>query len=96
MPSINKMRVSNVYFDTNSRFYDDIIIPASEGKLLIEAGNGSGKTLFMQCILQSIVPGLYFRRKNSENKEQPTIRNLFRSNNKNTDAIHSMIEWSLD
>ena len=94
MPSINKLRVSNVLFDNNSRFYDDIVIPVNEGRLLIEAENGSGKTLLMQCILQSVKPMLYFHRKNAEHSEQPTIRNLFRSNQNTT--MHSMIEWTLD
>lgn len=94
MPSINKVRVSNVVFDHDSRFYDNIVIPVNDGRLLIEAENGSGKTLLMQCILQAVKPGLYFHRKNSERSEQPTIRHLFKSNNNTT--IHSMIEWTLD
>lgn len=87
MPSINKFRVSNVKFMNDKRFYDDLVICANEGKFLFEGENGDGKTLYMQCVAQSVKPNSYFRKENK-------IKRLFEENS-NT-VIHSMMEWSLD
>lgn len=87
MPGINKTRVANVNFMNNTRRYDDLVIPMNSLNSLIDGENGDGKTLYAQCIFQSIIPNSYFHPDN-------TIKKLFKDNSNTT--IHSMIEWELD
>lgn len=87
MPSINKLRVANVNFKDNSRRYDDVIIPVNGLNTIIDGENGDGKTLYAQCVFQTIIPNSYFHPANK-------IARLFEDNNNTT--IHSMIEWELD
>lgn len=56
MPSISKIRVTNVVFeDGNKRFNDELFLfDGHNGAILLE--NGGGKTVFIHSVLQAVLP----------------------------------------
>src|SRR5690625_377146 len=56
MPSISKIRLTNVVFeDGNKRFNDEVFLfDGHNGAILLE--NGGGKTVFIHTVLQAVLP----------------------------------------
>lgn len=88
MPELYRARVANVKYNSGLNLYDDYILDLGGTNTLIDLENGQGKTLFLQCIAQTIVPGAKF------SKNWP-VSKLFDESNDNR-FIHCMTEWKLD
>ena len=88
MPSINKIRLSNIKYSHGQKYYDDIILDVDGKSFLVEYANGGGKTFLAQCMMQTILPKSHFTAKHP-------IEELFDNENKNN-TIHSLVEWKLD
>lgn len=56
MPSINKIRLTNVVYEEGSKRYNDelFLFDNYNGAILLE--NGGGKTVFIQTVLQAMIP----------------------------------------
>ena len=56
MPSISKIRFTNVVYEGGSKRYNDdiFVFEGNNGAILLE--NGGGKTVFIQTVLQAILP----------------------------------------
>lgn len=56
MPSINKIRLTNVIYEEGNKRYNDelFLFDGNNGAILLE--NGGGKTVFIQTALQAILP----------------------------------------
>lgn len=56
MPSISKIRFTNVVYEGGSKRYNDdiFVFDGHNGAILLE--NGGGKTVFIQTVLQTILP----------------------------------------
>ncbi|GEM_PF-2966557 len=88
MPSINRIRICNVYYNDRKDFFDDLILNAFGDDMLTEMFNGGGKSLILQCIAQTVLP-------NSMIQEEWEFKKLFSKTNNNNN-IHIMVEWNLD
>lgn len=88
MPSMNKVRISNVIYDAGAKFYDDFVLDIDDRSFLIEYTNGGGKTFLAQCIMQCILPKSHFT-------EKHPFKELYSKEN-NNNTIHSLIEWKLE
>lgn len=82
MPSISKIRLTNVVYDNGNKRYIDTTFQFDgyNGILLLE--NGAGKTVFVQTALQAILP----RKTVAQRKIQQTLQ---LSNN----IAHIAVEW---
>lgn len=85
MPSISKIRFTNVVFENGGkRFNDDIFqFDGNNGSILLE--NGGGKTVFIQTALQVILPHY--------NLEERRIRDTL---SLESGPCHIAIEWILN
>ena len=56
MPSISKIRLTNVVYENGAKRYNDMVFhfDGHNGAFLLE--NGGGKTVFIQTVLQAIIP----------------------------------------
>ncbi len=56
MPSISKIRLTNVIYENGAKRYNDMIFhfDGHNGAFLLE--NGGGKTVFIQTVLQAVIP----------------------------------------
>ena len=85
MPSISKVRFTNVIYDNGNKRYIDTTFQFDgyNGILLLE--NGAGKTVFVQTLIQAVLP----HKTVAQRKIQETLQ---LSNN----VAHIAIEWILD
>lgn len=88
MPSINRTRLVNTKYNDGNNYYDDFILKLGGAHTLIDMINGLGKTFFLQCMAQPMLPNAKF-------KQEFPISLLFDKNNDNN-TIHSLVEWELD
>ncbi len=56
MPSISKIRLTNVIYENGAKRYNDMVFhfDGHNGAFLLE--NGGGKTVFIQTVLQAVIP----------------------------------------
>lgn len=56
MPAINKIRLTNVVYEEGNKRYNDelFLFDGYNGAILLE--NGGGKTVFIQTVLQAVIP----------------------------------------
>jgi hypothetical protein len=56
MPAINKIRLTNVVYEEGKKRYNDevFLFDGYNGAILLE--NGGGKTVFIQTVLQAVIP----------------------------------------
>ena len=56
MPSINRIRIFNVFYNDRKDYFEDLQLNAFGDDMLIEMFNGGGKSLILQCIAQTVLP----------------------------------------
>lgn len=85
MPAISKIRLTNVVYEQGQkRYHDEIFLfDGHNGAVLLE--NGGGKTVFIQTVLQAIIPHTDI----AERKVKDTL-------NLDEGAAHIAIEWLLN
>ena len=88
MPSINRIRIFNVFYNDRKDYFEDLQLNAFGDDMLIEMFNGGGKSLILQCIAQTVLP-------NSMIQDEWEFKKLFSKTNNNNN-IHIMVEWNLD
>ncbi|MBI6873422.1 hypothetical protein [Clostridium aciditolerans] len=88
MPDLNRVRICNIKYNDGNNYYDDFLIKLGGKNTYIDLINGVGKTFYMQCINQPILP-------NSKFDEKKSINVLFNKQNKNR-VFHSIMEFQLD
>ena len=88
MPSINRIRIFNVFYNDRKDYFEDLQLNAFGNDMLIEMFNGGGKSLILQCIAQTVLP-------NSMIQDEWEFKKLFSKTNNNNN-IHIMVEWNLD
>jgi len=56
MPAINKIRLTNIVYEEGNKRYNDelFLFNGYNGAILLE--NGGGKTVFIQTVLQGMIP----------------------------------------
>lgn len=84
MPSINRIRFTNVMYDNGQKRYTDTTFrfDGYNGILLLE--NGAGKTVFVQTLIQAVLP----RQTVAQRKIQETLQ-------LNNTTAHIAVEWIL-
>lgn len=88
MPSINKIRISNVTYSDGEKYYDDLTLNVEGKSFLIDYVNGGGKTFLAQCAMQTILPKSHFTPKHP-------FKELYKKEN-NNNTIHCLVEWKLE
>lgn len=88
MPHINRTRLVNTKYNDGNNYYEDFVLKLGGAHTLIDMINGLGKTFFLQCMAQPMLPNAKF-------KQEFPISLLFDKNN-NNNTIHSLVEWRLD
>lgn len=88
MPHINRTRLVNTKYNDGNNYYEDFVLKLGGAHTLIDMINGLGKTFFLQCMAQPMLPNAKF-------KQEFPISLLFDKNN-NNNTIHSLVEWQLD
>ncbi len=88
MPALNRTRVANTNFNEGFNRFDDFNLDLAGTNTVIDLENGQGKTLFLQCISQTIYPNAKF-------SVNWPVSALFQGKNDNR-AMHCMTEWILD
>nr|WP_302596336.1 hypothetical protein [uncultured Cellulosilyticum sp.] len=88
MPDINRTRLVNTKYNDGNNYYEDFVLKLGGAHTLIDMINGLGKTFFLQCMAQPMLPNAKF-------KQEFPISLLFDKNN-NNNTIHSLVEWRLD
>jgi chromosome segregation ATPase len=88
MPDLNRIRICNIKYNDGNNYYDDFLIKLGGKNTYIDLINGVGKTFYMQCINQPILP-------NSKFDEKKSISVLFNKLNRNK-VFHSIMEFRLD
>ena len=85
MPAISKIRLTNVVYEQGQKRYHDelFLFDGHNGAVLLE--NGGGKTVFIQTVLQAIIPHTDI----AERKVKDTL-------NLDEGAAHIAIEWLLN
>lgn len=85
MPSISRIRFTNVVYDHGRKRYIDTIFrfDGYNGILLLE--NGAGKTVFVQTLIQAVLP----RKAVAQRKIQETLQI-------NNSVAHIAVEWILE
>lgn len=85
MPSISRIRFTNVVYDHGRKRYIDTIFrfDGYNGILLLE--NGAGKTVFVQTLIQAVLP----RKAVAQRKIQETLQ-------LNNSVAHIAVEWILE
>ncbi|PKM74892.1 MAG: hypothetical protein CVU92_04130 [Firmicutes bacterium HGW-Firmicutes-17] len=84
MPKINRIRISNITFD-KKRIVDELYSTADGENVLINLANGSGKSVLVQLMLQTILPKVKIHGRSVE-AYLPTDRS----------TAYVMLEWKLD
>jgi len=85
MPKINRIRVANIRYDHNKKQIPDITFDMNKDSSIFLLGNGGGKSLLVQLILQAVLPNARMGKRR--------ISDLFESGNY---TGHVLIEWLLD
>lgn len=88
MPDVNRIRICNIKYNDGNNYYDDFLLKLGGKNTYADLINGVGKTFYMQCINQPILP-------NSKFDEKKSINVLFNKQNKNK-VFHSIMEFRLD
>ena len=88
MPSINRGRVCNTRYNHGKGYFDDLIIDTHGDSTLVEMVNGGGKSFFVQCLGQTVLP-------NTKWQNDWDFKEVFNPKNKNN-TIHFQTEWILD
>lgn len=88
MPYINRVRITNIKYNDGNNYYEDFVLKMGGTHTLIDMINGLGKTFFLQCMAQPMLPGAKF-------KQEFPLSLLF-DNKNNNNTIHSLVEWRLD
>ncbi|MGZ4106340.1 MAG: hypothetical protein ACXVDE_02730, partial [Tumebacillaceae bacterium] len=57
MPSINRIRLVNIQYDKGSKQYADELFKLHGKNTLVNLANGGGKTLWLQLVMQTQLPG---------------------------------------
>lgn len=85
MPSISRIRFTNIVYDGGKKRYIDTIFQFDgyNGILLLE--NGAGKTVFVQTLIQAVLP----RKTVAQRKIQETLQ-------LNNSIAHIGVEWILE
>ena len=83
MPSINRIRIFNVFYNDRKDYFEDLQLNAFGDDMLIEMFNGGGKSLILQCIAQTVLP-------NSMIQDEWEFKKLFSKTNNNNN-IHIMV-----
>ena len=85
MPSISRIRFTNVIYDNGHKRYIDTTFrfDGYNGILLLE--NGAGKTVFVQTLIQAVLP----RKTVAQRKIQETLQ-------LNNAVAHIAVEWILE
>ena len=85
MPSISRIRFTNVVYDNGHKRYIDTTFrfDGYNGILLLE--NGAGKTVFVQTLIQAVLP----RKTVAQRKIQETLQ-------LNNAIAHIAVEWILE
>ena len=82
MPDINRTRLVNTKYNDGNNYYEDFVLKLGGAHTLIDMINGLGKTFFLQCMAQPMLPNAKF-------KQEFPISLLFDKNN-NNNTIHSL------
>ncbi|MGM0508058.1 MAG: hypothetical protein ACQERZ_02710 [Fusobacteriota bacterium] len=85
MPRINRIRVANIRYDHNKKQIPDITFNVDEDNAIFLLGNGGGKSLLVQLLLQVILPNAKMGKRR--------ISDLFESGKY---SGHIVVEWGLD
>lgn len=85
MPSISRIRFTNIVYDNGNKRYIDTTFrfDGYNGILLLE--NGAGKTVFVQTLIQAVLP----RKTVAQRKIQETLQ-------LNNSIAHIAVEWILE
>ena len=85
MPSISKIRFTNVVYEGGAKRYNDdiFLFDSHNGAILLE--NGGGKTVFIQTAIQAILPNVEL----AERKMKDTL-------SLESSSAHIAIEWILN
>lgn len=84
MPKINRIRISNITFD-KKRIIDELYSTSDGENMLINLANGSGKSVLVQLMLQTILPKVKIHGRSVESY-LPSDRS----------TAYVMLEWKLD
>ncbi|MBC3888615.1 hypothetical protein GH810_09870 [Acetobacterium paludosum] len=84
MPKINRIRISNITFD-KKRIIDELYSTSDGENVLINLANGSGKSVLVQLMLQTILPKVKIHGRSVESY-LPSDRS----------TAYVMLEWKLD
>lgn len=85
MPRINRIRVTNIHYDNGKKQIPDITVHAKGLDTILLLGNGFGKTLLIQLIMQVILP--------NERMNGRRVSDLLSSQQY---TGHVAVEWLLD
>lgn len=85
MPSISKIRFTNVVYESGAKRYNDdiFLFDGHNGAILLE--NGGGKTVFIQTAIQAILPNVEL----AERKMKDTL-------SLESSSAHIAIEWIIN
>ncbi|MCK4259598.1 MAG: hypothetical protein KAX49_11510 [Halanaerobiales bacterium] len=56
MPRINRIRVTNIQYDSGKKQLPDITFQLDSQDTILLLANGGGKTLLIQLVMQTILP----------------------------------------
>jgi ABC-type Mn2+/Zn2+ transport system ATPase subunit len=85
MPKINRIRLANIQYDNGKKQIPHLMLNLAGEDSLVLLGNGGGKTLLFQLILQTILP--------NERLGNRKISDLLQSQKF---TGHVVVEWLLD
>lgn len=85
MPRINRVRIVNVPYDDGTKVYTDRMFNFQGKHSLINLANGGGKTLFLQMVIQTVLPNTSLAGRG--------FHELFRTSGHTS---HILVEWILD
>lgn len=61
MPDINRTRLVNTKYNDGNNYYEDFVLKLGGAHTLIDMINGLGKTFFLQCMAQPMLPNAKFK-----------------------------------
>lgn len=85
MPSISRIRFTNVVYDHGHKCYIDTIFRFDGYNAILLLENGAGKTVFVQTLIQAVLP----RKSVAQRKIQETLQ-------LSNSAAHIAVEWILE
>lgn len=84
MPAISKIRFTNIVYDNKQKRFNDDVFNFSGHNAAVLLENGGGKTVFIQCAIQAVIP-------HSDLGERKIKETLLLDNT----CAHIAIEWIL-